>query len=193
MAAPIDGQTCHPIIPLVKPCSSTALRSYPSAYPSRLGSVIGNHFNCGGMIFFLWCLALHGVSYSRQSPWYLQAPPLRPAPHTASRSYPEDYICHNNVILQVLATCSNLCLPGFLFLILFRGNLSCYIQNRKFNLSLMNLFILVWKNYYPLLFVVTFLNLNKWTVCFVLNVMTVQILSRQNFFSLMMNFNGEDI
>lgn len=38
----------------------------------------------------------------------------------------------------------------------------------------------------------TFLNLNKWTVCFVLNVMTVQILSRQNFFSLMMNFNGED-
>lgn len=144
MAAPIDGQTCHPIIPLVKPCSSTALRSYPSAYPSRLGSVIDNHFNCGGMIFFLWCLALHGVSYSRQSPWYLQAPPLRPAPHTASRSYPEDYICHDDVILQVLATCSNLCLPGFYFFdFLFRGNLSCYIQNRKFNLSLMNLFILV--------------------------------------------------
>lgn len=40
--------------------------------------------------FFLWCLAFHGVSYSRQSPWYLQAPPSRPAPHTASRSYPED-------------------------------------------------------------------------------------------------------
>ena len=40
------------IIPLVKPCSSTALRSYPSAHPSRLGSVIDNHFNCGGMIFF---------------------------------------------------------------------------------------------------------------------------------------------
>lgn len=52
MAAPIKSQTCHPIIPLVKPCSSTALRSYPSAYPSRLGSVIDNHFNCGGMIFF---------------------------------------------------------------------------------------------------------------------------------------------
>lgn len=31
------------IIPLVKPCSRTALRSYPSAYPSRLGSVIDNH------------------------------------------------------------------------------------------------------------------------------------------------------
>ena len=53
MAAPIDGQTCHPIIPLVKPCSSTAHRSYPSAYSSRLGSVIDNHFNCGGMIFSL--------------------------------------------------------------------------------------------------------------------------------------------
>lgn len=48
------------IIPLVKPCSSTALRSYPSAYPSRLGSVIDNHFNCGGMIFFF------GVSPSRR-------------------------------------------------------------------------------------------------------------------------------
>lgn len=53
MAAPIKSQTCHPITPLVKPCSSTALRSYPSAYPSRLGSVIDNHFNCGGMIFSL--------------------------------------------------------------------------------------------------------------------------------------------
>lgn len=30
----------HPIIPLVKPCSSTALWSYSSAYPSRLGSLI---------------------------------------------------------------------------------------------------------------------------------------------------------
>lgn len=40
--------------------------------------------------FFLWCLALHGVSYSRQSPWYLQASPSRHATHTASRSYPED-------------------------------------------------------------------------------------------------------
>ena len=40
--------------------------------------------------FFLWCFASPGVSYSRQSPWYLQAPPLRPALHTASRSYSED-------------------------------------------------------------------------------------------------------
>lgn len=28
--------------------------------------------------FFLWCFAPHGVSYFRQSPWYLQAPPSRP-------------------------------------------------------------------------------------------------------------------
>lgn len=53
MAAPIYGQTCHPITPLVKPCSSTALRLYPSAYPSRMGSLILiNQFNCGGVIFF---------------------------------------------------------------------------------------------------------------------------------------------
>ena len=53
MEESILKNTCtYPIIPLVKPCSSTALRSYPSAYPSRLGSVIDNHFNCGGMIFF---------------------------------------------------------------------------------------------------------------------------------------------
>ena len=117
MAAPIYGQTCHPIPPLVKPCSSTALRLYPSAYPSRLCSLILiNQFNCGGVIFFLWCPASHGVSYSRQSPWYLQAPPSRSAPHTASRSYPEDYICHDNVNLQVLAMPARTCrLPGFYF------------------------------------------------------------------------------
>ena len=28
--------------------------------------------------FFLWCFAPHGVSYFRQSTWYLQAPPSRP-------------------------------------------------------------------------------------------------------------------
>ena len=54
MAAPIYGQTCHPITPLVKPCSSTALRLYPSAYPSRMGSLILiNQFDCGGVIFSL--------------------------------------------------------------------------------------------------------------------------------------------
>lgn len=193
MAAPIDGQTCHPIIPLVKPCSSTALRSYPSAYPSRLGSVIGNHFNCGGMIFSL---------VSRLSRRFIfPAKSLVPTgtAFTVCPAYRFPVIpgrLHLSRWCQPTSSRyagSNLSFAGILFLILFRGNLSCYIQNRKFNLSLMNLFILVWKNYYPLLLVVTFLNLNKWTVCFVLNVMTVQILSRQNFFSLMMNFNGEDI
>lgn len=143
MAAPINGQTCHPN----HPAGKTVLQHRTPVISERLSKSAGfcdrQSLQLRWDDFFLWCLALHGVSYSRQSPWYLQAPPLRPAPHTASRSYPEDYICHNNVILQVLATCSNLCLPGFLFLILFRGNLSCYIQNRKFNLSLMNLFILV--------------------------------------------------
>lgn len=39
--------------PAGQPCSSTALRSYPSAYPSRLGSLIlANQFNRSGMIFF---------------------------------------------------------------------------------------------------------------------------------------------
>ena len=54
-------------------------------------------------MIFIWFLALHGVSYSRLSLWYLQAPPSRPAPHTASWSYSEDYICHDDVIIQVLA------------------------------------------------------------------------------------------
>lgn len=40
--------------PAGQPCSSTALRSYPSAYPSRLGSLIlANQFNRSGMIFSL--------------------------------------------------------------------------------------------------------------------------------------------
>ena len=109
------------IIPLVKPCSSTALRSYPSAYPSRLGSVIDNHFNCGGMIFFLWCLALHGVSYSRQSPWYLQAPPSRspriPLPgHTRKIEFPNTMSTFKFSLFG-----SNLSFAGILFfLILFR-------------------------------------------------------------------------
>ena len=193
MAAPIDGQTCHPIIPLVKPCSSTALRSYPSAYPSRLGSVIDNHFNCGGMIFFFGVSPFTAFHIPGKVPGTyrhrLYGLPRIPLPgHTRKIEFPKMMSSYKFSLCG-----SNLSFAGILFLILFRGNLSCYIQNRKFNLSLMNLFILVWKNYYPLLFVVTFLNLNKWTVCFVLNVMTVQILSRQNFFSLMMNFNGEDI
>ena len=143
MAAPIDGQTCHPIIPLVKPCSSTALRSYPSAYPSRLGSVIDNHFNCGGMIFFFFGVspftAFHipgkvpGTYRHR-----LYGLPRIPLPgHTRKIEFPKMMSSYKFSLCG-----SNLSFAGILFLILFRGNLSCYIQNRKFNLSLMNLFIL---------------------------------------------------
>lgn len=124
MAAPIKNQTCHS-----SSRWSTVLISHRTPVISeRLSKSVGfidsNQSIISSGMIFLWCLALTAFHISRQSPWYLQAPPLRPAPHTASRSYPEDYICHDDVILQVLATCSNLCLPGFLFLILFRR---CYL------------------------------------------------------------------
>jgi hypothetical protein len=33
-----------------------------------MGSVIDNHFNCGGMIFFLWCLALTAFHIPGKAP-----------------------------------------------------------------------------------------------------------------------------
>lgn len=58
-----------PITPLVKPCSSTALRLYPSAYPSRLGSLILiNQFNCGGVIFFFGVSPLTAFHISGKVP-----------------------------------------------------------------------------------------------------------------------------
>ena len=117
MAAPIKNQTCHPITPLVKPCSSTALRLYPSAYPSRMGSLILiNQFNCGGVIFF-------SLVFRPSRRFIFPAKSLVPtgtaftaAPHTASRSYPEDWVCHDDVNLQVLAMPARTCrLPGFYF------------------------------------------------------------------------------
>lgn len=144
MAAPIDGQTCHPIIPLVKPCSSTVLRSYPSAYPSRLGSVIDNHFNCGGMIFFF------GVSPSRRFIFPGKVPGTYrhrlyglsriPLPgHTRKIEFVTIMSTYKFSLCRLeLVVCRD-----FIFDSIQGGNLSCYIQNRKFNLSLMNLFILV--------------------------------------------------
>lgn len=142
MAAPIDGQTCHPIIRLVKPCSSTALRSYPSSYPSRLGSVIDNHFNCGGMIFFFGVSPFTAFHIPGKVPGTyrhrLYGLPRIPLPgHTRKIEFPKMMSSYKFSLCG-----SNLSFAGILFLILFRGNLSCYIQNRKFNLSLMNLFIL---------------------------------------------------
>lgn len=144
MAAPIDGQTCHPIIPLVKPCSSTALRSYPSAYPSRLGSVIDNHFNCGGMIFLFGVSPFTAFHIPGKVPGTyrhrLHGLPRIPLPgHTRKI----EFVTIMSTYKSSRYAGSNLSFAGILFLILFRGNLSCYIQNRKFNLSLMNLFILV--------------------------------------------------
>lgn len=195
MAAPIDGQTCHPN----HPAGKTVLQHRTPVISERLSKSAGfcdrQSLQLRWDDFFSLVSRPHGVSY-------FPAKSLVPTgtAFTACPAYRFPVIpgrlhlsrwCHPSSSRYLL----ELVFAGILFFLifLFRGNLSCYIQNRKFNLSLMNLFILVWKNYYPLLFVVTFLNLNKWTVCFVLNVMTVQILSRQNFFSLMMNFNGEDI
>ena len=104
-----------PITPLVKPCSSTALRLYPSAYPSRLGSLILiNQFNCGGVIFSLVFRPSRRFIF-RQSPWYLQAPPSRPPRiplpgHTRKIEFP-----------NMMSTFSSRCtartcrLPGFYF------------------------------------------------------------------------------
>ena len=195
MAAPIDGQTCHPN----HPAGKTVLQHRTPVISERL-SKSAVFIDSNQSIQLRWGDFFSLVSrLSRR--FIFPAKSLVPTgtAFTVCPAYRFPVIPGR---LNFLRWCqptssryagSNLSFAGILFLILFRGNLSCYIQNRKFNLSLMNLFILVWKNYYPLLFVVTFLNLNNWTVCFVLNVMTVQILSRQNFFSLMMNFNGEDI
>lgn len=89
---------------------------------------------------------LAGVSYSRQSSWYLQAPPLRPAQATASRSYPEDYICHDDVNLQVLAAARTCRLPGFYFLIFIQEVLVfCFILSHS-----LPLFLLILSNNAPM-------------------------------------------
>lgn len=81
-------------LPPNHPAGKTVLQHRTPVISERLSRSAGfcdrQSFQLRWDDFFLWCFASHGVSYSRQSPWYLQAPPLRPAPHTASRSYPED-------------------------------------------------------------------------------------------------------
>lgn len=121
MAAPIKSQTCHPIIPLVKPCSSTALRSYPSAYPSRLGSVIDNHFNCGGMIFFFGVSPYTVFHIPGKAPGTyrhrLYGLPRIPLPgHTRKIEFPKMMSSYKFSLCG-----SNLSFAGILFLILFRG------------------------------------------------------------------------
>ena len=118
MAAPIKNQTCHQSSPW-----STVLNSHRTPVISERLSKSAGFIDSSQSIqlqrddFLFVVSPLTGVSYSRQSSWYLQAPPLRPAPHTASRSYPEDYICHDDVNFQVLAAARTCRLPGFYFLI----------------------------------------------------------------------------
>lgn len=110
------------IIPLVKTCSSTALRSYPSAYPSRLGSLIlANQSNCSGMIFYLVSRPSRAFHIPGKVAGTYRHRLYGLPPHTASRSYPEDYICHDDVNLQVLAAARTCRLPGFYFLIFLFG------------------------------------------------------------------------
>ena len=122
MAAPIYGQTCHPITPLVKPCSSTALRLYPSAYPSRMGSLILiNQFNCGGVIFFIGVSPLTAFHIPGKVPGTyrhrLHGLPRIPLPgHTRKIEFPNTMSTFKFSLFG-----SNLSFAGILFfLILFR-------------------------------------------------------------------------
>lgn len=136
MAAPIKNQTCHPIIPLVKPCSSTALRSYPSAYPSRLGSVIDNHFNCGGMIFFFGVSPLTAFHIPGKVPGTyrhrLYGLPRIPLPgHTRKIEFPKVMSTYKFSLRLQLVVCRD-----FIFLILFRRcSLLLYTQQQLTSLS----------------------------------------------------------
>lgn len=122
MAAPIKNQTCHQSSPW-----STVLNSHRTLVISeRLSKSAGfidssQSIISSGMIFFFDVSPLTGVSYSRQSPKYPWAPPSRPAQATASRSYPEDYICHDDISPQVLAAARTCCLPGFYFFDFYPG------------------------------------------------------------------------
>lgn len=145
MAAPIKNQTCHSSSRWSTVLIRTALRSYPSAYPSRLGSLIlANQFNRSGMIFFFGVSPFTAFHIPGKVPGTyrhrLYGLPSMPLP-----GYTRKIKFVTIMSTYKFSLCgSNLSFAGILFfLILFRGNLSCYIQNRKFNLSLMNLFILV--------------------------------------------------
>nr|DAV91110.1 MAG TPA: hypothetical protein [Caudoviricetes sp.] len=90
MAAPIKNQSATQ-----SSRWSTVLQHRTPVISERLSKSAGfidsnQSINSSGMIFFFGVSPLTAFHISRQSPWYLQAPPLRPAPHTASRSYPED-------------------------------------------------------------------------------------------------------
>ena len=146
MAAPINGQTCHSIIPLVKPCSSTALRSYPSAYLSRPGSVIDNHFNCGGMIFFFGVSPFTAFHIPGKVPGTyrhrLHGLPRIPLPgHTRKIEFPKMMSTYKFSLCS-----SNLSFAGILFFDFYSGGvLSCSILSRS-----LPLFLLILSNNAPM-------------------------------------------
>lgn len=142
MAAPIDGQTCHPN----HPAGKTVLQHRTPVISERLSKSAG--FCDRQSLQLRWDDFFFGVSpftafhipgkvpgtYRHR----LYGLPRIPLPgHTRKIEFPKMMSSYKFSLCG-----SNLSFAGILFLILFRGNLSCYIQNRKFNLSLMNLFIL---------------------------------------------------
>lgn len=142
MAAPIDGQTCHPN----HPAGKTVLQHRTPVISERLSKSAG--FCDRQSLQLRWDDFFFGVSPftafhipGKVSGTYrhrLYGLPRIPLPgHTRKIEFPKMMSSYKFSLCG-----SNLSFAGILFLILFRGNLSCYIQNRKFNLSLMNLFIL---------------------------------------------------
>lgn len=143
MAAPINGQTCHPN----HPAGQTVLQHRTPVISERLSKSAGfidssQSINSSGMIFFgvppLMAFHIPGKAPGTYRHRLYGLPRIPLPGHTRKIEFPKMMSSYKFSLCG-----SNLSFAGILFLILFRGNLSCYIQNRKFNLSLMNLFILV--------------------------------------------------
>lgn len=144
MAAPIDGQTCHPN----HPAGKTVLQHRTPVISERLSKSAG--FCDRQSLQLRWDDFFFGVSpftafhipgkvpgtYRHR----LHGLPRIPLPgHTRKITFVTMMSSFKFSLLARTCVCRDL----FFLIFLFRGNLSCYIQNRKFNLSLMNLFILV--------------------------------------------------
>lgn len=124
--------------PAGQPCSSTALRSYPSAYPSRLGSLIlANQFNRSGMIFFFGVSPLTAFHIPGKVPGTyrhrLYGLPRIPLPgHTRKIEFPKVMSTYKFSLCRLeLVVCRD-----FIFLILFRMcSLLLYTQQQLASLS----------------------------------------------------------
>jgi hypothetical protein len=93
--------------------------------------VIDNHFNCGGMIFFFGVPPFTAFHIPGKVPGTyrhrLYGLPRIPLPgHTRKIEFPKMMSSYKFSLCG-----SNLSFAGILFLILFRGNLSCYIQKQE--------------------------------------------------------------